>query len=527
MTSSQPFATPTSSEMLQDAQKNLTTVDSTASIDLLTATIEEVQQHLTSGTITSVQLCKTYLARIEANNRKGLELRAVMETPPVDDLLAIARSHDEMRNQGTLLGKLHGIPLPVKDNIGTDPKLGMKTTAGSYALLNSIPVEDSTVIAKLRAAGAIILGKTTMCELGHYRTSAVINPCHGWSSRGGQGRSAYVAGGCPEANPGGSSSGSAIAVSAGFAPAALGTDTIGSLIAPAGRAAEYTLRSTVGLISRYGVVPASRHLDTVGPIAKSVCDAAILLECMSGYDPKDPATVAAQLHTPKEYTKFTKMPHATFRGKRLGVPRIGIFDADLWGNTDWRDAKVKPALDAAIRKMEALGASICDPADLPSYKQWKASMRTDQWEVVRHGLKEGLAEYLSGMQSTDVHSLRGIIELKLFRMGYDYRSQPGSGITTGPRTRPVERICGADGIEKLLEEHHLDALVTPNNEMAWCYAAFGGAVAAVPLGVHENGEPFGFCFLGRKWSEPMLVSLMAAYEANFAPRAVPTALKHD
>jgi amidase len=209
------------------------------------------------------------------------------------------------------MGKLHGIPVLVKDSIGTEPQLGrheglswlqfiaygnmsvgtgMRTTAGSYALLNSVPAEDATVTAKLRAAGAIILGKTTMCEFGHYRTSAVSNPCHGWSSRGGQGLSAYVAGGCPDANPGGSSSGSAIAVSAGWAPATLGTDTIGSLMAPAGRAAGYTIRSTVGLVSRYGVIPASRHLDTVGPITKSAHDTALLLECMSGYDPKDPAS---------------------------------------------------------------------------------------------------------------------------------------------------------------------------------------------------------------------------------------------
>ncbi|KAJ9115471.1 hypothetical protein QFC22_005229 [Naganishia vaughanmartiniae] len=409
--------------MTEDAQNCLITETSIIDIDFMTATIADLQEYLSSGTTTSVGLVEAYLARIEANNKQGLELRAVMETAPVDDLLEIARSHDEMRAKGFLLGTLHGIPLLVKDNIGTEPELGkkmiplgacmllkasfplvtgMKTTAGSHALLNSVPAEDATVIAKLRAEGAIILGKTTMCELGHYRTSAVANPCHGWSSRGGQGLSAYVAGVCPEANPGGSSSGSAIAVSAGWAPASLGTDTIGSLIAPAGRAAGYTIRSTVGLVSRHGVVPASRRLDTVGPIAKSVFDVALLLECISGFDAKDLAT--------QKYTQFAKLPHATFKGKRLGVPRTGIFNADLWGNTDWRDAKVKPALDAAIRKMESLGASISDPANLPSCDEWKAIMRTDQWEVVRNGLKEGLEKYLAGMKSTDVHSLRDVIE---------------------------------------------------------------------------------------------------------------------
>ncbi|KAJ9102881.1 hypothetical protein QFC19_004611 [Naganishia cerealis] len=256
-------------------------------IDLLTATIKDLQECLSNGTITTVQMVKEYLARIEANNRKGLELRAVMETAPTDDLLAIARSLDEMRNKGKLMGKLHGIPLLVKDSIGTEPKLGMLTTAGSYALVNSIPAEDATVIAKLRAAGAIILGKATMTQLGNYKSSQAHM---GWSARGGQGQSAYVSGGYPKADPEGSSSGSAIAVSAGWAPAALRTETCGSLTGPAGKAAEYTVRSTVGLVSRHGVVPASSRLDTVGPLMKSTYDAAILLECMSGYDAKDPAS---------------------------------------------------------------------------------------------------------------------------------------------------------------------------------------------------------------------------------------------
>lgn len=219
----------------------------------------------------------------------------------------------------------------------------MHTTAGSYALVNSIPKENATVVTKLRAAGAIILGKTTMTEFGNCKYSKAD---WGWSARGGQPLSAYVAGGYPDANPDGSSSGSAIALSAGWAPATLGTETCGSLIRPAGRAAGYALRSTVGLISRYGVIPVSAILDTVGPIAKSAFDVALLLDCMSGFDAKDSASKrndqwqacevahlgfsvahAAHGHTPNNYTHFARLPHAKFEGMRLGVPRHGFFDA--------------------------------------------------------------------------------------------------------------------------------------------------------------------------------------------------------
>ncbi|KAJ9092395.1 hypothetical protein QFC21_006897 [Naganishia friedmannii] len=521
--------------MSPDNQQSPATGKSNIDIDFLTATINDLQEYLRDGKVTSVELIRAYLNRIEANNRKGLELRAVMETAPVDDLLAMARTCDEMRAKGHPLGKLHGIPLLVKDNIATEPNLGMHTTAGSYALVNSIPKEDATVIAKLRAAGAIILGKTTMTEFGNCKYSKAD---WGWSARGGQPLSAYVGGGYPAANPEGSSSGSAIALSAGWAPATLGTETCGSLISPTGRAAGYTLRSTVGLISRYGVIPVSTTLDTVGPIAKSAHDIALLVECMSGYDAKDPATHAAQGHILENYTEFTELPHARFRGMRLGVPRHGVFDVP--GNSDWRDATFKSAFDTAIRKMETLGATIYDPAEFPSYDVWKVRRATESWEIIRADLKEGLAEYLRGMQSTDVLSLRDIIEFapsdsfnlahRLLdadasegRKSVEYGNATASreylftpayyvtliqSVTVHDIACKVKRLCMEEGVDNVMDQYRLDALILPINGLAANYAAYGGLIHSMP------GGTFGLTLLDR-----------AAYEANFPPRAVPTLLQ--
>ncbi|KAJ9113977.1 hypothetical protein QFC22_005795 [Naganishia vaughanmartiniae] len=509
--------------------------NSTFQIDFLTVTIKDLQGYLADKRTTSVELVQAYLDRIEANNRKGLELRAVMETPPVRSLLEIARTCDKMRAEGHPLGKLHGIPLLVKDNIATDPKLGMHTTAGSYALVNSIPKEDATVIAKLRAAGAIILGKTTMTEFGNCKYSKAD---WGWSARGGQPLSAYVAGGYPNANPDGSSSGSAISVSAGWAPGALGTETNGSLILPAGRAAGYALRSTAGLISCFGVVPISATIDTVGPITKSAYDTALLLECMSGYDAKDPATIAAQGHTRNDYTLFTKLPHATFTGKRIGVPRHGILSAPS-DSLNCRDATINLAFQVAIEKMESLGVTICDPTNLPSYDEWLARFEAYADVIIQADVKEGLADYLSKMQSSEVVNLREIIDFNVAHA--DLELPPGQSgqdllleaeASEGTQSAEyidakasLKRICKDEGIDKVMDQYQLDALIFPTNGLATGYAAYGGyPIAAVPLGVHKNGEPFGFCFLGRKWSEPALIALMAAYEANFPLRATPTLL---
>ncbi|KAJ9116369.1 hypothetical protein QFC22_004810 [Naganishia vaughanmartiniae] len=380
--------------------------DFPADINLLTATIQDLQSYLTNGSITSVQLTKEYLLRIEANNYAGLELRAVLETAPYERVVGIAQYYDDLRGNGTVLSELHGIPLLIKDNIATDVELGMNTTAGSYALLKSLVPRDATVTAKLRAKGAIVLGKAAMTEFANFKGLDLKN---GYSARGGQCQSAYVVGGFDAGgDPSGSSSGSAVALSAGFAAGTLGSETDGSIIDPAGRAAAYGIKPSIGLVSRSGVIPISSSQDTVGPIVRSTYDAALLLGYLAGYDAADPAThdVAEHVHT--DYTQFAKLPHATFAGKKLGVPRYMVFDKKYWGDDEAKARKVEHAFNIAIANIESLGAKVQDPAEIPSMEEWMTS--DAEWTVMTTEFKEGIANYLKEMTSTEVHTLEDIIK---------------------------------------------------------------------------------------------------------------------
>ncbi|GHJ89998.1 hypothetical protein NliqN6_6400 [Naganishia liquefaciens] len=512
-------------------------------IDLLTATIKDLRQLLLDEEVTSVQLITRYLDRIKRDNVKGLQLHAVIETAPEEKLLEIAQELDHMTAHANApVGKLHGIPILVKDNIATAPELGMATTAGSYALVNSVPRHDATVIAKLRAAGAIILGKTNMSEFANLKSSSASM---GWSARGGQTQSAYVVGGYTNGGePLGSSSGSAVAVSAGWTPASLGTETLGSIIAPAGRAALYALRPTLGLVSRAGMVPACKAMDTVGPMAKCVYDVALLLECMMGPDHLDGSTADAMSYGSLDYTRFTLAPHATFEGMRLGVPRAFVYDADMcWGNDSARDPKIFAELNAAIEKMQGLGAIVFDPVDIPSAAEWHGSMHSmvpNEVAIIAHEFKEDLADYLGTMKTTEVRCIGDVIDYNTkhadLELPYGESSQDlllGSETTTG-RTAEIyiealanhKRICAEEGIEKVMSSHKLDALIMPINALAAVYASGGGyPLATLPLGIQNNGEPFGFCLMGSRWGEPTLLALMAAFEANFPARAIPRQLQ--
>ena len=256
-------------------------------IDLLSVTVQDLQKFLSNGTITSVQLTQKYLDNISANNHQGLLLRAVIETAPYDNVMAIAQQADDLRANGTILSELHGIPMLFKDNVGTEVSLGMNTTAGNYAFLGSQVPGDAPVAAQLRKKGVIVIGKANLSELANYKAT---NTTNGWSARGGQTQSAYVVGGfAAGGDPCGSSSGSAVGVSAGFSAAALGSETDGSLVCPSNRAALFTIRMSVGLSSRSGVIPISSTQDTVGPMAKSAYDCALILENMVAHE-ADPWT---------------------------------------------------------------------------------------------------------------------------------------------------------------------------------------------------------------------------------------------
>ncbi len=338
--------------------------------ELKEITIEQLQDLLARGEITSLQLVQTYKARIEAIDWSGPSLRSVIElNPEAED---IARSLDKERQQKGPRGPLHGLPILIKDNIDPDDK--MHTTAGSLALLGSKPQRDAFVVEKLREAGAIILGKTNLSEWANFRST---HSSSGWSGRGGQTRNPYII----THNPCGSSLGSGVAVSANLCAAALATETDGSVVCPAHVNGIVGIKPTVGLLSRAGVVPISHIQDTVGVHARTVKDAATVLGALTGNDPRDEVTANSEGKSFSDYTRF--LDASAFKGARIGVLRK--YYSGYNSHTD-------KIFEAAIEVIKGLGAEIVDPADLPTAGEMKESK--DETTVLTYDFKSDLNAYL-------------------------------------------------------------------------------------------------------------------------------------
>ncbi|PVH95468.1 amidase signature enzyme [Periconia macrospinosa] len=331
-------------------------------IDLLTASAKTISSALANGTVTSLDLVDAYIQRLAANDHEGLTLRSIIEIAPTAH--EIARELDAERANGTVRSAIHGLPIVVKDAYNTDPKLGMNSTAGSFALLQgSHAKSDAFVVKKLRDAGAIILGKANQDEWSGQRGT---NNGSAWSARGGRMSAAYVEGGfAAGGDPGGSSGGPAVAVSAGFAAASLGTDTEGSIIGPSSRAALFGLRPSTGMTSRTGVIPISSSQDTTGPLAKSVWDIAAILEVMAAHDPEDVYSAAAEPFRYQNYTQFLD-PNG-FEGLRIGIPREPFWNQTQYG---YRSA-INPAVNDTLEKLRSLGAEIIDPVVMPNADRWR------------------------------------------------------------------------------------------------------------------------------------------------------------
>ncbi|HYK41974.1 MAG TPA: amidase family protein, partial [Thermoanaerobaculia bacterium] len=313
-----------------------------SSFELDEITIAELQSRMKSGAETCRSITEKYLARIEALDRRGPELRSVLETNP--DALSIAAALDEERKSGRVRGPLHGIPILVKDNIGTKDR--MTTTAGSLALEGSIPAADSHVAKRLRESGAVILGKTNLSEWANFRST---HSTSGWSGRGGQCRNPYAL----DRNPSGSSSGSGTAAAASLCAAAVGSETDGSIVSPSNNCALVGIKPTLGLVSRAGIIPIAHSQDTAGPMARTVADAAALLSGLAGPDPADAITRESAGHLQPDYTKFLQA--GSLSGLRIGVPRKGLFG---------QNAHSDRLVEAAIADLKKLGAEIIDPADI-------------------------------------------------------------------------------------------------------------------------------------------------------------------
>ncbi len=486
------------------------------------ATISDLQAAMKFGQETAVSLTKKYLQRIANIDRSGPALNAVIEINP--EALAIARALDKERKAKGPRGLLHGVPILLKDNLDTGDR--MMTTAGSLALFGSLAPRDSFVAQKLRAAGAVILGKTNLSEWANFRSSRSTS---GWSGRGGQTKNPYAL----DRNPSGSSSGSAVAVAANLCAAAIGTETDGSIVSPSSFNGIVGIKPTVGLVSRAGIIPIAQSQDTAGPMTRTVADAAILLSALVGTDPRDAATAQSLGKSQADYAKF--LDPRGLHGARIGVARkhFGL------------RAGADKVVEAAIETMKSCGAIIVDPADLPTHGKFEDS----EFEVMLYEFKAGLNAYLAGVgPRAPVRTLKEIIgfnernkEKELLYFGQDtfIKAQAKGPLSEKAYIDALDknrRLSREEGIDAVMNQHRLDALVAPTTgpahkiDLLYGDRDTGGsstpaAVAGypsitVPAG-HVFGLPVGVSFFGRAYSEPTLLKLAFAFEQATKVRQPP------
>jgi len=488
-------------------------------------TIDDLQARLRSGTDTSRSLVQQYLARVDALDQRGPAINAVIELNV--DALTIASQLDDERKAGRVRGPLHGIPVVIKDNIDTADK--MRTTAGSLALAENIAARDAFVAERLRAAGAIILGKTNLSEWANFRST---HSTSGWSGRGGQTRNPYAL----DRTPSGSSSGSGSGTAACYCAGAIGTETDGSVTSPAAAAALVGIKPTIGLVSRSGIIPIAHSQDTAGPMARTVRDAAILLSAIAGVDPRDSATSAATGRAARDYT--ASLDKNGLRGARIGVAR-----KRFTGYSPETDKVFERALDL----MKQQGALIVDPADIVTAGQTDDS----EFELLLYEFKTDLNAYLGRLApNVAVHSLADVIafnsknaarELRFFGQEIMEQAQKKGPLSEKKYLDDLaknRRLMGAQGIDATVAKYRLDAIVAPTQGPAWLIDLVNGdpggggsftspaAVAGyphvtVPMGF-VRGLPVGLSFVGRAWTEPTLLKLAYAFEQTAPARRKPT-----
>jgi amidase len=486
--------------------------------------LADLASGLQQGKWTSQRLVELYVGRIDAidskDARQGPKLNAVLALNP--DAAAIAGQLDQERKNGRVRGPLHGIPILVKDNIETrDP---ISTTAGSLALADWRAPEDAFVAARLRAAGAIILGKTNLSEWANFRST---HSTSGWSGRGGQTKNPYAL----DRNPSGSSSGSGAGTAANLCAAAIGSETDGSVTSPSSINGLAGIKPTVGLVSRSGIIPISVSQDTAGPMARTVRDITILLSVMAGADPQDSAT--SQSKASSDYTGF--LDPKGLRGARLGIARK-FFESN---------APLDAFLNGCIDALKKAGAEVIDPADLATHGQ----IDSPEQEVLFYEFKDGINRYLTRLPaSSPARTLKDLIayneknrarEMPFFAQELFIQAE-----AKGPLTDPAYlkaradciRLSRQDGIDALLAKHKLDAIVTLTSGPAWFTDHVNGdrdtggcttpaAVAGyphitVPAGFY-SGLPIGLSFFGAAWSEPTLIKLAYAWEQQMNARRKP------
>jgi amidase len=494
------------------------------SIDPASSSVAELRQAMADGRLTATALTRHFLERIEELNPA---LHAVITVN--HDAITEAAASDDAWESGQPRGPLEGIPVLVKDNVQV---AGMPTTAGSPALLPACP-PDAFIVARLRAAGAVILAKANLSEWANFRST---HSSSGWSSLGGQANNPYVL----DRSPSGSSSGSAAGVSAGLAPLAVGTETDGSIVSPSSACGVVGVKPTAGLVSRTGIVPLSPVQDTAGPMAKSVADAAAMLSVLAAADPDDPASVRPA-HGVTDYTQF--LDPAALEGARIGVWR---------GASARADAATKALLDAAVRTLRSLGATVTDPVDLPDVEK----ITVPEFDALYYEFKYGINAYLKYLATVEggadiPGSLAGLIEFNernaawvLCRFGQEifYAAEATTGNLADPdylELRGVATRLAVASLETPTVEHRLDAIISLTANPAWLtdyvlgdHSVFGASRPAavsgwpaisVPFG-YVRGLPVGVTLVGPRWSEPRLLAIAYAFEQATAARCQPSLL---
>ena len=485
-------------------------------------TIPQLQDGMKSGKYTAQSLVEKYLARIDEIDKRGPAVNAIIELNP--DALSIAQALDQERKAKGARGPLHGIPVLIKDNIDTADR--MMTTAGSLALVGSKPPKDSFVAQRLRAAGAVILGKTNLSEWANIRSSHSVS---GWSGRGGLTKNPYAL----DRNACGSSSGTGAGISANLAVAGIGTETDGSIVCPSSSNGLAGIKPTVGLVSRGGIIPISHSQDGAGPMCRTVRDAAILLGALTGVDPDDSATAASAGKSQTDYAQYCD-PHG-LKGARIGVAR------KYFGFNDAVDALMEQSLNV----MKTQGATLVDPADIATLGKFDDT----ELLVFMYELKADLNAYLARLgPGAPVRTLQDIIdfndrnrqkEMPYFGQDLFVKAQSKGPLSEKEYLEAVEKnhqLARTEGIDALMDKYHLDAIVAPTGGPAWLtdlvngdHSAGGSSNAAAVAGYPNvnvtagflSGLPVGISFFGRAWSEPTLIKIAYSFEQAIKARQAP------
>ncbi|KAF2968412.1 hypothetical protein GQX73_g5175 [Xylaria multiplex] len=496
-----------------------------ADINLLTVTSAELQKLLTSGQVRSTELVELYLDHIEKHNHNGLKLNAMISTTPRETLLRIAQILDEERVNGTVRSKLHGIPITVKDNIMTGPELGMPTTVGTYALEKAMARKNAPIVERLIRAGAIVIGKANLSEMTGWKGFGITT---GWSALGGQTQSPYIVGGFKDGDkllghsaPGGSSSGSAAGVAAGFAPLALATETDGSIVQPANRAALYGLKTTVGLLPTEGTAPWSSLTDSIGGMAKSPEDLRVLIQTLSNAD-------------------YDQSVTNSWEDLRVGFvdPTLWSFSPVICDPDENLIQQQRREMATAMTKIKEMGGTVKQPVPLTSMDELMLDGDDALEQLWNHDFQREWDQFLLGYESKNVGTLKDIV---LFNSKHSEKALPPrypgqqllesavdekQKISHEKYAEGVELIRKAariNGIDKTLIEYDLDVIVGPmDGRIPTIAAAAGYPVGTMPLGYSvSNGRPFGMCIVARAGQEGKILQAMGAWDATIGKRKPP------